>query len=274
MLSFLWRNTNRFEDLSIEENLRIYLVYSIRFVLSRLLLAFFVLSSYNWAMKTTKTPINSLSFFSHEIKSQLFGIKAYAQLLERYSVKTQNAKSEEYAKRITLQVDKVSHAISDFIDFLRITNDSYSIMPEFLSIDDVVKQVVKVFSPLFLSGSIAIIGATAKKVIADRAKLEKVLYSILTNAAVYAKDNPKITIFLKDEAKGVSISVEDNGIGIKKSQLDKIFQPFYYVPIKNHGERIGLGLFVAKKIIQKHGGRISVASVEGKGSTFTLFLPE
>ncbi|MDE2589750.1 MAG: HAMP domain-containing histidine kinase [Patescibacteria group bacterium] len=223
--------------------------------------------------KRSSIQLNPISIINHELKSQLFGIKAYAQLLEKNIQKLNNAKLLGYAQRVDMQVDKLSYALSDFIDYIKISEKIYSLNQEFVSIDEVVTQTIKIFTSLFPEIRIKMQGKTSREVFADRNKLDKVLYALLTNAVTYSTNTPKITIMLFQSAKGVEVTVEDNGIGIAKEYESKIFNPFFSIPLEGYKERSGLGLFIAKKIIEMHGGKLKVESQPKRGSTFTCFLP-
>lgn len=216
--------------------------------------------------------LNPLSIVNHELKSQLFGIKAYAQLLKKNISKLNDKKLLGYAQRIDVQIDKLSYALSDFIDYIKITDKTYSLNQEFVFIDEVITQGVKIFSSLFPEVPIKIEGKTSREVFADRNKVDKVLYALLANATQYSI-NPKIIISITQLPKGIEVAIKDNGIGIAKEYLAKIFDPFFSIPLNGYKERAGLGLFVAKKIIEKHGGKLTLENYSGKGSVFSFFLP-
>ena len=99
--------------------------------------------------------------------------------------------------------------------------------------------------------------------------------NLLDNAVKYKNGNPEITIFTKNATGGIVIAFKDNGIGISRDNIRKIFDQFYRVPSGNiHNVKgFGLGLSYVKKIVEAHGGRIWVDSTLGIGSTFSIFLP-
>jgi two-component system phosphate regulon sensor histidine kinase PhoR len=101
------------------------------------------------------------------------------------------------------------------------------------------------------------------------------VYNLLDNAAKYADKTPMIKISTKNERNKLLLSIEDNGIGIKRENLGLIFDKFYRVPTGNlHNVKgFGLGLYYVKLIIDAHGGKIDVKSTLGKGTTFLISLP-
>ena len=109
----------------------------------------------------------------------------------------------------------------------------------------------------------------------DAEKIEKVVHNLLSNAFKFTKEGGKVILNLKAEGKHFSISVKDTGIGIPPDQLDKIFDRFYQVDSSQTREHegSGLGMALAKELVELHHGTITVESLEGKGTTFTVRLP-
>ncbi|MBK9736289.1 MAG: HAMP domain-containing histidine kinase [Saprospiraceae bacterium] len=110
----------------------------------------------------------------------------------------------------------------------------------------------------------------------DVTHISSIINNLLDNAEKYTPDSPEIVISTKDVKGGIEISIEDNGIGMSKDALKMIFEKFYRVHTGNiHNVKgFGLGLSYVKTMVDAHHGRISVKSELGKGSTFTVFLPE
>jgi signal transduction histidine kinase len=112
-------------------------------------------------------------------------------------------------------------------------------------------------------------------VYADKAKLRQVFFNLLSNSSRFTPEGGKIEIEVARNGAHCKVSVIDNGIGIKKEDQTRIFEPFCQLdssPVKK-GNGMGLGLAVVKQIVEKHGGRIWVESEYGKGSRFTFTLP-
>ncbi len=103
------------------------------------------------------------------------------------------------------------------------------------------------------------------------AKINQVVYSLLSNAIDACPNGGKITIGTRSLPGGVEIHVVDNGVGIAPAIRDKIFDPFFTT--KPVGRGAGLGLSISYSIIQEHDGRIAVESIPGRGSRFVVFLP-
>ena len=103
----------------------------------------------------------------------------------------------------------------------------------------------------------------------DEQKIEQVLWNVFLNAIQASDPGKKIILTLNQRNHNVILSISDEGGGISESQIKKVFQPFF----STRTQGSGLGLPISKKIIEKHGGRISVKSEAGKGTTFTIELP-
>jgi signal transduction histidine kinase len=113
------------------------------------------------------------------------------------------------------------------------------------------------------------------RVSADKDAMVTVLVNLLDNACKYSCDNKKITMKAFAEDASVCFSVSDNGIGIPRKAIKKIFKRFYQVDrsLARRAEGCGLGLSIAKFIVDAHNGQISVDSEPGRGTTFTVKLP-
>jgi signal transduction histidine kinase len=112
-------------------------------------------------------------------------------------------------------------------------------------------------------------------VLADEVHFTNVIFNLLDNAVKYRKGNPVLYVKTWNKNKGVVISVKDNGMGISKESLKRIFEKFYRVPTGNvHDVKgFGLGLAYVKKIVDDHGGQISVESEVDVGTKFEIYLP-
>jgi signal transduction histidine kinase len=118
-------------------------------------------------------------------------------------------------------------------------------------------------------------GAVGKPVPADRDHLEQVLDNLVTNAIKFSPDGGTIRVSLRDSSDDVVLSVRDPGVGIPTGQLEAIFGLFYQAedPVSRRTGGMGLGLYISKEIITRHGGRIWAESTPNQGSTFSVSLP-
>jgi signal transduction histidine kinase len=111
---------------------------------------------------------------------------------------------------------------------------------------------------------------------ADKEKVRKVLETIIDNASKYSPAGKKIDIRIKRREHSLAVAVQDNGIGIVKKDIKKLYKKFSRIenPLSTSVNGTGLGLYWAKKVVDLHHGSIEVVSTPNKGSTFTLILPD
>jgi len=211
-----------------------------------------------------KTPISTVSLACEALSDK--EIRATAGLEERYLkiIHDEN-------KRLGLQVEKVLQmAVIERKDFdLKLERvDLHLIIEE--AMENIAIQVVK-------KGGIISkdLKAVKQSVNADQMHLTNIVYNLLDNANKYSPEKPNIKISTKDSAKGININILDQGIGMSKEVLTKIFEKFYRVPTGNlHDVKgFGLGLSYVKNMVEAHGGEIKVKSELNKGSSFNIFLP-
>ncbi|HWS85319.1 MAG TPA: ATP-binding protein [Ktedonobacteraceae bacterium] len=122
---------------------------------------------------------------------------------------------------------------------------------------------------------ISIEGSTSGTILCDRDRLGQVLINLLTNAMKYSPQAEQIIVHLTSTFRGLTVSIQDFGIGIPTTEQEKIFERFYRVAgeQKRTAAGLGIGLFIVHQIIEHYRGKLWVESVEGKGSTFTFSLP-
>jgi signal transduction histidine kinase len=109
----------------------------------------------------------------------------------------------------------------------------------------------------------------------DASALNAVVLNLLTNAYKYTGKDKRIALRARDENGGVAIEVRDNGVGLSPAEVKSIFQPFYRARRQGEGDTggVGLGLAIARYLVERHGGTITVESEKSKGSAFTIRLP-
>jgi signal transduction histidine kinase len=108
----------------------------------------------------------------------------------------------------------------------------------------------------------------------DAERLEQVLHNLLSNAIKYSPDGGQVQVQVARTATEAMVDITDQGIGIPADAQARLFEPFYRAPnVGGQASGFGLGLHIVREIVERHGGRIEVASTEGVGSTFTIYLP-
>ncbi|SPD73918.1 PAS domain S-box protein [uncultured Desulfobacterium sp.] len=215
---------------------------------------------------------------SHEIKTPVTAIKGFAQTL-RDGVKDEDSR-ERFLEIIEKHTDRLITIIDDLLSLSRVEEGTEK--------DEIVLQAGHIEDIIYSAGQLCEAKASQRKIRIEivceygltcninRALLEQAIINLLDNAVKYSEEGG--TVLLKAGAKGDEIVIEvvDQGCGIERKHLDRLFERFYRVDkarSRNLGGT-GLGLSIVKHIIQAHGGNVTVDSSPGKGSTFSIHLPK
>ena len=213
---------------------------------------------------------------SHELRTPITSIKAYAQILERELSLSFNKKQSRMAADINRQADKLTRLVSDLFDVSKVETGTLSLHKTSFDMNILLDKIVDDFGVSHPDRDIYKMGK-AGQIYADHQRIEQVVLNLLTNASKYSNPSGKIIIRTNANAKNIMVSVRDYGPGISKSDIRKIFRRFYRTPDKVNQKRatsgLGLGLYISQEIIRQHGGKITVESRLGKGSIFSFTLP-
>jgi signal transduction histidine kinase len=215
------------------------------------------------------------SIASHELKTPVTSLKAYTQLMLMDSEGFRDQQQKRMLERMDIQINKLTSLINDLLDTSKIENGQLVFNREPFTLNELVNEIVSDMQPISLRQQLVFKNNQPASVYADRERIRQVISNFITNAIKYAGDSKKIIISLERHENTVICSVQDFGKGISKDEQEKIFERFYRVsgPNLNTFPGLGLGLFICKKVIEKHGGKIGVISHPRKGSTFYFELP-
>lgn len=212
---------------------------------------------------------------SHELKTPLTSIKAYAQLLERGFRRGGDERTTELLKKMDAQIDKLNGLIGDLLDVTRIESGKLLFHPSSFDYHKLVQEIVEETQQTTTRHTIVMQLSSSVMLYADRNRIGQVLTNLLTNAIKYAPHAETIIVKTVHTDETLITSVLDFGIGIPKEKCQHIFERFGRV----EGERqitypgLGLGLYISAEFVKRHHGSIWVESEEGKGSTFSFSLP-
>jgi PAS domain S-box-containing protein len=207
----------------------------------------------------------------HELRTPITTVKGYLQLMEQ---QIPDGIEKDFAKKAIRQVNKLNKLVTDLLDVTRIQAGKleYAMMPCFLL--PLVRESVETVRQMHTTHRIVTDLPQEDIVItADGTRIEQVLINFLTNAMKYSPDGSDIRLSVTKKDSSAVVSVRDWGIGIPKEHLAHVFNRYY----RAHSDRLvggmGIGLYIAKEIIDRHGGTIGVDSQEGLGSVFYFSLP-
>lgn len=215
---------------------------------------------------------------SHELRTPLTPIKTLAENLLEGLAGPLNEKQHYYVSRIQLNADQLTRMLNELLDLSKIEAGKMELRPTVLSLQELVADLLEGFQPLAQRKSVMMEVFSMEsmpKVRADRDKLYEVLANLLENAIKFTPSGGCVQIgaqVLDDQH--VKVRVSDTGCGISEEHLLKIFDKFYRVQSgSGNAAGAGLGLAIAKGLIELHGGTLAVESAPGKGSHFSFTLP-
>jgi len=216
-----------------------------------------------------------LGIASHELKTPVTSIKAYAQVLGAMLTKEGETKKADMVLRMDAQVNRLTHLIGDLLDVTKINSGRLQFNKTWFEFNQVIKETVEDLQHTTHKHTLVQEFTETGKVYSDKDRISQVITNLITNAIKYSPVSDTIIISTKLKGKEVVVCVQDFGIGIPTDKTDKVFEQFYRVSgNKQHTfPGLGLGLYISSEIIKREGGRMWVNSVEGKGSTFCFALP-
>ena len=232
--------------------------------------------------QTEQRRANFIKMVSHELKTPVTSIKGYVQLLLMITGDESSVQDPLQVKnslsRINYQVSRLTRLITEMLDVSRIETGKLELQNTLFSLNDLVTETVEDILHTSTSHTITIHHNVNCTIKGDKDRIEQVIINLLANAIKYSPDNSQIEVSLQlrgNEKNQVAVSVKDYGIGIEAKDYKKIFERFFRVNEENEQTYpgFGIGLFIAKEIIERHNGIITIESEKGKGSVFSFILP-
>ncbi len=215
---------------------------------------------------------------SHELRTPLTTIRGYAETLLDSDLSEDSDMAKHFLSVMNREVDRMTRIVKDLLALSRLDKETLEKSKTFFSMDELLQDVVsRMTINAKEKGHTLTYSPTSDmpQVLADRDRIEQVIVNIISNAIKYTPDGGTIEVFAGYMYKEVYIKVKDNGIGIPKKDIPRLFERFYRVDKARSRDKggTGLGLAIAKEIMELHGGTLSVTSEYGKGSEFLIKLP-
>lgn len=209
---------------------------------------------------------------SHEFKTPLSAIEGYATLLQSNTLTEE--KRNEYLEKVIINAQRLAGLTGNILMLSKLENETKIEAKSHFYLDEQLRQSVLTLEPAWSQKSINF------EIDLDETPFfgcEKLLYQVWTNlisnAIKFSDDNGTIEISLTVNENDVCVIVSDNGVGINESNINHIFEKFYQADKTHSGDGNGLGLTLVQKIIELCGGKITVESEIGKGTSFFISLP-
>ncbi|HEX7708197.1 MAG TPA: HAMP domain-containing sensor histidine kinase, partial [Thermoanaerobaculia bacterium] len=219
-----------------------------------------------------------LGMAAHDLRNPLAAVIAYSEFILEEEVNLSTEQSN-MLRRIQVNGEAMLGIVEDVLDFSAIESGTVRLDPVEVALGDLLNDVVESSGLIADKKNIRIVLAVDRDlppVLADRRKLIQVIDNLISNAIKFSHPGSSVTVAAGSEpGSGVWISVTDRGLGMSPEQLERLFKPFGRVGVQATGgeKSTGLGLAIARRIIEAHRGRIEVESLAGEGTTFTVVMP-
>jgi len=214
---------------------------------------------------------------SHELRTPLTTIKGYAETLLDGALKEDQA--FQFVQVIKRHTDRLTKIVEDLLMLSKIETKEFQLKTESISLPNLMDDIIDFLKEPAEKKKISLSRhetPSSLAIRADRSYLEQILINLLDNAIKYTPEGGRVIVSAAEkDSKDIQFSIEDNGIGIPKEDLSRIFERFYRVD-KGRSKELGgtgLGLSIVKHLVQAHGGKVWVESQLAKGSTFYFSLP-
>ncbi len=210
---------------------------------------------------------------SHEMKTPLTTAKAYLQLLE-ISLPKENEEAILYAEKASKSVTRLNDLIGELLDVSKIQNGKLNYNITAFDFNEMMDTTIEEVQYSSQSHTIIKTGKVNRKMTGDRDRLRQVVINLLSNAIKYSPEADKVLVHISEEENEIKVTVKDEGIGLSKHNIDKIFERYYRVEGGSiNFQGLGIGLYISYEIVQRHNGKFWVESELGKGSNFSFTLP-
>ncbi len=251
----------------------VLLVTSVLFIL-----AFTIVRNFERLAEVSRMKTEFVNVVSHQLRSPLSNLKWALELLMSGRLGKIEEKQIEYFKILKENNSRMQELVSDLLTVSRIETATLALKKKEISLEELTKKIISEFN-IFANASNVDVKLLCDqglpKLWLDPSQIALVIENFLDNAIRYIKEKGKVEISLKKTNNKLLFQIKDNGVGIPKEDQKYIFQKFFrsenILRYQTHGS--GLGLYIAKAIIKKSGGKLWFESQQNKGSTFYFSLP-
>lgn len=216
-----------------------------------------------------------VSVAAHELKTPITTLKGYAQLaLKRLDKNTELDATRRMLETIDAQAERITRLVGELLDVTRIQSRRLELNLSRFDLVPVVRETLAEFVATYPDRTFQLLGDTTALVDADLLRIDQVLRNVLGNAIKFSPEGSRIDITVHGRPL-VEVMISDHGVGVSGAKLPYIFEPWYqahYGTLYDRGG-MGLGLYIAKEIIEQHGGSIKATSQEEEGTTIRFTLP-
>lgn len=228
------------------------------------------------AASSSRAKSDFLAHMSHELRTPLNAVIGFSQLLTYAQSSNLTEKQRDYVGYITKAGEHLLQLVSDLLDLAKIDAGQLKVVLETVATDTLLSDVQTMVRPAAAAADVTLNFRTdpSYEVTADRSRLAQVLLNFCSNAIKYNRPGGEVFVSVAlTEDQTVRICVEDTGVGIAEDEQRFLFQPFQRVGLERGVEGAGIGLSIARRLVDLMGGRIGFTSVVDQGSVFWVDLP-
>lgn len=210
----------------------------------------------------------------HELRTPLCIVTGFAELMADEVAGPLNPQQSHYLGQIREGAEQIETLVNDVLDFVKLHEGRMELDCSPVAPQEALRMIAESFTPLAETRKIRLsikASPSLPRVMADPNRLRQIFNNLLSNALKFTPEGGCVTLSAHPQGEGIVFRVVDTGIGIPAESISRLFEGFYQVRQNQGGT--GLGLMIAKQLVEAHGGQIQVKSELGKGTSFTFTLP-
>ena len=209
---------------------------------------------------------------SHEIKTPISSIQGFAKLLEEDDLSKEERK--EYAEIIKEESNRLLHMSTNILKLAKLENQERLANKTKFNVAEQIRRTISILEPKWKEKNIKFnVNLKEQEILGEKDLLNQVWINILENSIKFSEKDGQIDVKMKTNQENITVEIKDYGIGMEEEEAKKIFDRFYQVDKSHTKPGAGIGMTIAKRIIELSGGKIEVESKLNKGTTFIVTLP-
>jgi two-component system sensor histidine kinase/response regulator len=222
---------------------------------------------------------NFVTLVSHQLRSPMVATAQYLETILSGAAGEIGSEQKNMLQKARARLEGLLELTNDWLSMARVNSGKLEEKYTPVNLEEMISKLIEFLRPLAEDNQIKLELSPSEGnpiVLGDQESLEQVFSNLITNAIIYNNPLGSAIVSIKETPDNTCVEIRDTGVGIAAEHLPYIFDQFYQVDrSKRHGDKgSGLGLSIAKKIVETHGGSIRTESTFGKGSTFTVLLPK